>query len=53
VFTIVDPNLQLNQLEQVQHDVASLLEHGLNPPAPEPQPPIEAAAVAEGTPKVE
>jgi hypothetical protein len=33
VFTIVDPNLQLNQLEQVQRDVAGLLEHGLNPPA--------------------
>ena len=32
VFTITDPNLQLNQLEQVQHDVAALLEHGLNPP---------------------
>lgn len=38
LFTIVDPNLQLNQLEAVQHDVASLLEHGLypnqTPPAP-------------------
>jgi len=34
VFTIVDPNLQLNQLEQVQHDVAALLEHGLHPPTP-------------------
>jgi hypothetical protein len=34
VFTIVDPNLQLNQLEAVQHDVAALLEHGLNAPAP-------------------
>ena len=34
VFTIVDPNLQLNQLEQVQHDVAALLEHGLNSPQP-------------------
>jgi hypothetical protein len=33
IFTIVDPNLQLNQLEAVQRDVASLLEHGLNPPA--------------------
>ncbi len=33
VFTITDPNLQLNQLEQVQRDVAALLEHGLNPPA--------------------
>jgi hypothetical protein len=43
LFTIVDPNLQLNQLEQVQHDVAALLEHGLNP-SPPPQPvPAEAA----------
>src|SRR5262249_56722604 len=32
VFTILDPDLQLNQLEAVQHDVAALLEHGLNPP---------------------
>jgi hypothetical protein len=32
IFTIVDPNLQLNQLESVQRDVAALLEHGLNPP---------------------
>jgi hypothetical protein len=38
VFTIIDPALQLNQLEQVQHDVAALLEHGLNPPAPLPAP---------------
>ncbi len=43
LFTIIDPNLQLDQLETVQHDVASLLEHGLNPPpaaspAPEPAP---------------
>jgi hypothetical protein len=36
VFTIVDPNLQLNQLESVQRDVAALLEHGLNPPAAQP-----------------
>src|SRR6266550_6981568 len=35
VFTIVDPNLQLNQLEAVQKDVAHLLEHGLNPPGVE------------------
>jgi hypothetical protein len=36
VFTITDPDLHLNQLEAVQHDVAQLLEHGLNPaPAPE------------------
>jgi len=31
VFTITDPNLQLNQLDEVQRDVAQLLEHGLNP----------------------
>ena len=31
VFTIIDPNLQLNQLEQVQQDVAGLLERGLEP----------------------
>lgn len=34
IFTIADPNLHLNQLDAVQHDVAQLLEHGLNPPAP-------------------
>ena len=33
IFTITDPNLQLNQLDQVQRDVAYLLENGLNPPA--------------------
>jgi hypothetical protein len=42
LFTIVDPNLQLNQLEAVQHDVADLLEHGLSP-AP------AAAAPPQGT----
>ena len=45
VFTIQDPNLQLNQLEAVQRDVALLLEHGLNPPAlPAASPPDEPAA---------
>ena len=34
VFTIADPNLRLDQLEEVQRDVAQLLEHGLNTPAP-------------------
>lgn len=38
VFTILDPSLQLNQLEQVQHDVAQLLEHGLDAPAGAPRP---------------
>ena len=33
LITIADPDLHLDQLEQVQRDVASLLEHGLNPPA--------------------
>jgi hypothetical protein len=51
VFTIIDPNLQLNQLEAVQHDVAALLEHGLTPPlAAEPAaptPPAEPAAAAD------
>jgi hypothetical protein len=42
VFTIVDPNLQLNQLEQVQRDVGALLEHGLNP-LPRPATDSEAA----------
>jgi len=42
VFTIVDPALHLAQLEQVQRDVASLLEHGLNPPTA----PAEAPAAA-------
>jgi hypothetical protein len=33
IFTITDPNLRLDQLEQVQCDVAQLLEQGLNPPS--------------------
>ena len=33
LFTVPDPNLQLGQLDQVQRDVALLLEYGLNPPA--------------------
>jgi hypothetical protein len=31
LFNIADPNLQLDQLEEVQRDVAHLLEHGLDP----------------------
>ena len=46
VFTIVDPNLQLNQLDQVQHEVAALLEHGLNPPSPPQESPLEDALSA-------
>lgn len=33
LFQIPDPNLQLDQLQEVQRDIARLLEHGLNPPA--------------------
>ena len=36
VFTIADPGLRLDQLDEVQRDVAQLLEHGLNPPPPAP-----------------
>jgi len=58
VFTIIDPNLQLNQLEAVQRDVAALLEHGLNPPAAAQPAPSEAATdsppqPAEPAPKTE
>ena len=47
IFTIADPDLRLDQLEQVQRDVAQLLEHGLNPPVPEAAPaagPVETPA---------
>jgi len=40
IFTITDRGLHLNQLEQVQRDVAHLLEHGLTAPQ------TEAAAIA-------
>ena len=50
LFTIPDPCLQLNQLEQVQRDVAELLEHGLPsavvPVKSEPPPPIEPVVEA-------
>ena len=50
IFTIADPNLHLDQLEQVQRDVAQLLEHGLTPPptGETPAPAVEPNAVAEG-----
>src|SRR5438552_1232216 len=53
VFTIVDPNLQLNQLEAVQKDVANLLEHGLNPPEPQPVAVQPETASNETAPAVE
>jgi hypothetical protein len=47
VFTITDPQLRLDQLEEVQRDVAALLEHGLDAPAP---PVVESAT---GLPQAE
>jgi hypothetical protein len=56
VFTIPDPDLHLDQLEEVQRDVAQLLEHGLPGEAPpageapsEPAAHPENPAVAEAT----
>src|SRR5579859_5944751 len=45
VFTIIDPALQLNQLEKVQQNVATLLEHGLQ--AAPGVPSSEAPAMSE------
>jgi hypothetical protein len=42
VFTITDPNLRMDQLEEVQRDIL----HLLNPPAPAPAAPAAAAPVA-------
>ena len=56
LFTIIDPNLQLNQLEAVQHDVGALLEHGLNPTPPataEVPPPDNPASTGDEEPAVE
>ena len=52
IFTIIDPQLRLDQLEQVQRDVAALLEHGLNPPiAPtDPSSPVQPETPAEPMP---
>jgi hypothetical protein len=44
VFAIADPNLHLDQLQEVQHDVAHLLEHGLNPPASVTEAPVVVPA---------
>lgn len=45
IFTIADPDLHLDQLQQVQHDVAQLLEGGSNLPAATT--PAEPSLVAE------
>lgn len=50
IFTIADPDLHLDQLEQVQRDVAQLLEHGLNPPPAQAAEPAPAAAAPANEP---
>jgi hypothetical protein len=50
IFTIIDPALQLNQLEAVQRDVADLLEHGLTPPTAEAPVAVDVATAAEPAP---
>ena len=47
MFTVTDPALRLDQLAEVQKDVADLLEHGLNPPAPVPASPADVPAEPE------
>ena len=50
IFTIADPDLHLDQLEAVQRDVAQLLEHGWQPPAPASEasaPAVEPTVMAE------
>jgi len=60
LYTVVDPSLHLHQLEQVQRDVAALLEHGLPPAAVagheanvNPVPPGEPGAVQPDPPAAE
>lgn len=50
LFHIPDPNLQLDQLEEVQRDVAHLLEHGLNGGAAAPKTPSSAETGPTQTP---
>jgi hypothetical protein len=44
LFSIADPDLQLNQLAAVQCDVANLLEHGLPDESPQAEAVAEAVA---------
>lgn len=47
IFTITDPELQLNQLDEVQRAVADLLNPPAPPPPPAPAPASEQAAPPE------
>ena len=46
IFTIADPDLQLNQLDEVQKEVAHLLEHGLSLPGSADQPGTDQASAS-------
>lgn len=48
LFTVKDPELQLDQLEEVQRDVAGLLEHGIEPEVPVAQAPTAATEPGPG-----
>jgi hypothetical protein len=50
IFTIPDPDLQLNQLEEVQRAVGDLLEHGLPVETPAPAAPAVEGTSAEAAP---
>src|SRR5437773_10940366 len=50
IFTIIDPNLRLDQLDEVQRDVAQLLEHGLSAPAEPGSPTDSPTAGGEANP---
>ncbi len=50
VFTITDPNLRLGQLDEVQRDVAQLLEHGLNLPSQTEGPPTARSSSGSAEP---
>ena len=50
IFTITDPDLRLDQLEEVQRDVAALLEGGLTPVPPASTEPVSAPVENEVAP---
>ena len=49
IFTIADPDLRLDQLDEVQRDVAQLLEQGLHPAQPDVQPAAPASDERDAT----
>ena len=53
LFQIQDPNLQLHQLESVQHEVLHLLQHGLGSSNPEPDQPSNSAQATDASPEAE